>query len=99
MAITKTTKATFPFTLRVVAQGEDHTINLVCFNRKGSELEAKFADGGTMAELVQFLVKSWDIEYDLTAADLIELEDSWPGVLTAVLEGYTNARMVAKAKN
>lgn len=99
MALKNVAKATFPMTLSVVAQGDSHTLNIVCHNRKSSELEAKFNDNATMAELVQFLVESWDLGYDLTEEGLMELEDSWPGALLAVVQGFNDARMVAKAKN
>lgn len=85
--------------LTLVGQGEEHKIHVVYHNRKGSELAEKFKEDVTIAEMVAYLVKSWDIEYAITSADLEELEDSYPGTLVAVMEGFNQARTMAKAKN
>lgn len=99
MSLKRKTAETIPLALTLVAQGEEVTINIVYHNRKGSEISAKHDEGVTMAELVRYLVKSWDAEFGLTDADLTDLEDAYPGTLLAVMEAYNDARTVARAKN
>lgn len=57
----------------------------------------------SQAGIVLFLVKSFDDGTDqafpLTRAGLVEMEQTWPGVLIGIVKGYHQARGAAVEKN
>ena len=54
---------------------------------------------GSVAELVLLIVDKWDAEYPLTAEGVEEFEDEHPGICSALLEGWWQARTVSLEKN
>jgi hypothetical protein len=99
--LTRAIKPTIPATLTVKGQGADPIkFNVNFHNRKSSEVEAIFADGDkTVADVVLFLIESWESEYPLTTEGIREMEDDRPGMANAILSAYGEARQVAKEKN
>lgn len=93
---------TIPATLAVKGQGESWQFDLTYHNRKQSQVEALMAEAGKaekVVDLVLFLVKEWDADYPLTAEGVKDMEDDRPGMILAIIQGFHDARQVARAKN
>lgn len=100
MALKKARRATLPATLTLTGQGETVKFDITYNNCKQSELDAVMTDPEKdIADAVLFVVKDWDTEYELTKEGLAEMEDDRPGTVMAVIQGFHDARRVAKAKN
>lgn len=83
---------TLAVTLTITGQGSTDKLELVYHNRKSSEVRARTEAGDTLAGLVPFVVESWDTDFPLTEEGVSDFEDEYPGVLSAVLEGFWKAR-------
>jgi hypothetical protein len=97
--LTKKTPEELASTLTVKGQGQSVTFDLTYFFRTQKEMREQAEANKSIADLVLFVVKSWDTEYDLTAEGIEEMEDARPGIALAVLEGFHAARRVEREKN
>jgi hypothetical protein len=97
--LSKKAPETLPTTLTLKGQGETVKLNITYHNRKQSDLDAQIAEGKTVAEVVLYMVKEWDADYELSTAGLTELEDDRPGALQAVMIGFHRARHMELEKN
>lgn len=83
---------TLPVTLTITGQGSTDKLNLVYHNRKSSEVRERIKDDVSLASIVPFVVESWDTDFPLTEEGVTEFEDEYPGIITAVLDGFWKAR-------
>lgn len=97
--------ATIPATLTVNGQGGSVTFNITYHNRKQSEVAEKTLaatknnEEGGITALLLFLVESWECDYALTNEGVREMEDDWPGLILAIVQGFHDARQMTRAKN
>lgn len=99
----RNTKPLILANLTLVGQGDSVSFNVTYNNIKQSEVDAaiqqiKDSDNGA-ADLVLRMVKEWETEFPLTVQGIREAEDEYPGFIMAVVEGFHEARRVAKRKN
>lgn len=108
MLTNKNRAAAIPTTLTVNGQGVSITFNLTYFNRTQeeyaellkSQIEKKtFGTNEAVAEQLQFMVKDWESDYPLSMDGFKQAESDFPGVLQAVIEGFQDARAMARVKN
>jgi hypothetical protein len=97
--LTKKAPATIATSLTIKGQGETCKFDVTYFNRTQAEIDEQVAKGITNGELVLFVVKDWDTEYELSTAGLAEMESTRPGIVAAVFQGYNDARVVQREKN
>ncbi len=83
---------TLPVTLTITGQGSTDKLNLVYHNRKSSEVRERIKDDVSLASIVPFVVESWDTDFPLTEEGVTGFEDEYPGIITAVLDGFWKAR-------
>ena len=83
---------TLPVTLTITGQGSTDKLALVYHNRKSSEVRDRITDGTSLAAVVPFVVESWDTDFPLTEEGAAEFEDEYPGIVTAILDGFWKAR-------
>lgn len=56
-------------------------------------------DEASVADFFNWLVKSWEADYEITAADLDEMESEYPDILQAVITAWKRAKEVRLVKN
>lgn len=78
--------------LTIKGQGREDTLEVVYFNRKESEIDAKIAEKVTFAGLIPFIVESWDTDFPVTEQGALEFEDEYVGIVAAVVQGFYRAR-------
>ncbi len=78
------------------AQGNENTIENVS-ESFWSDLYERV--GKNSAEHVLKIAKSWDVEDDLSEANLIRLENEFPGSLKSISETYAKAVSEERTKN
>lgn len=84
---------TIPVTLTIKGQGSTDKLEIVYHNRKGSEVKELLEGKDVkMAAVVPFIVESWDTDFALTEESVIAFEDEYPGIVSAVIEGFWKAR-------
>lgn len=92
--------AIIPATLTLTGQGESLTFNVNYRNMKRSELNALLADNVGKPNVVFLqMVESWEAAFPLTEEGLVDLEDERPGSIMGIIEGFHEARKMAKEKN
>lgn len=100
MALTRKRKDSIDTTLTIKGQGESVTLQITYHNRRQSEVEAVLKDDDkTVTDVVLFIVKEWDSEYELSIDGVKEMEDDRPGMVMALIAGFHEAREVQKEKN
>lgn len=97
--LSKKAPETLPATLTLKGQGETVKLNVTYHNRKQSEINELLAEGKTVADVVLFMVKEWDADYELSTAGIAELDDARPGILEGVMHGFHRARRMELEKN
>jgi hypothetical protein len=97
--LTKKTPEELASTLTVKGQGQSVTFDITFYFRTQKEMREQADAGKSIADLVVFVVKSWDTEYDLTTDGVEEMEDARPGIALAILEGFHASRRVEREKN
>lgn len=99
--LTKRRPALLSTNLTVRGQGEEVTFKVTYHNRKLEELDALVKrDGGiSVAELLLYLVESWDSEYALTSDGVVEMEADMPGIAQGIINGFHKAREVEVSGN
>lgn len=91
---------TLAVALTVVGQGDKIKFNVVYKNLTKDQLEELSAKPElTMGDMVLGMIESWESEYDLTSAGMVELESDRPGMVEALLTGFHDARRMSKVKN
>lgn len=53
----------------------------------------------SIADTILKIVKSWDSEYELTREGIEEMHDDRPGLVQAIVEGFSMARQAERVKN
>lgn len=91
---------TLQVSLTIVGQGTSDKLQLTYHNRKSSEVDAFLEKEGTLvADVIPYIVESWDTDFPLTQEGVLEAEDEYPGFVNAVLEGFRKARRKEAEKN
>ena len=90
-------------TLEVASLGEKISFGVSYYARSQDEFNTKIedmvADKITVAELVAWLVKDWEVEYAMTVDDLNLLEKQRPGMLQLIIAGWPKAMQSELVKN
>ena len=113
--LTKQRKGTIATLLTIKGQGEEATFKVTYHNRRQSEVQAKLDealaamskpddqisddDRNGLANVVLFMVESWETEYEVSLVGIKEMEDDRPGLIAGILAGFHDARKVEKVKN
>lgn len=100
--LTKKTPDTFATNLTIVSFGEPVKLVVVYNNIAPETLdaEAKAANRAfTDDEMLLKVVNSWDAEYELTHAEIAQLQRDRPGLVYAVIQGFFRGRLAALQKN
>lgn len=94
---------TFKASLRLHGQGRTQTLNVVYRHKDRDEftalLESLSKGDVSAADVVLALVESWDADAPLEPASVERLGKVQPGADMAIIDGYSEALTVARAKN
>lgn len=90
---------TIATTLTITGQGSTDKLDVTYHNRKKSELDARIESGASIASLIPFLVESWGSDFPLTEEGVLEFEDEYPGICSAIAQGFHQARHKELEKN
>jgi hypothetical protein len=100
LMLTRNAPKTIPAHLKITGQGDVVEFDLVYHNRTLKEYRDNLsAEGNTLGDTILFLVESWDSDFPLTMDGLTEAEEIRPGLCAAIIEGWYDARKVAREKN
>jgi hypothetical protein len=92
--------ALLPCVLTLTGQGSSDKISLTYHNRKASEMNERLEQtSSTIAGLIPWLVAEWDLDFALTEEGVLALDDEYPGVVEAIMQGFHKARRKEAEKN
>ena len=92
--------ALLPTTLTITGQGSSDKFNVTYHNRRTSDVEDRLSQpGAVLADVVPYIVESWDTDFPLTQEGVLAAEDEYPGFVEIILEGYRRARRKEAEKN
>lgn len=105
--LTKKSPETLPARLKIDIHGTVNALPLDYRFMTTSEFDAIIKEEGerglafaeTTANIVLRVVKSWESEYELSKAGLLEMEDAIPGMMGIIIGGFHEVRGASRAKN
>lgn len=100
MAIKKgSAPKTIQTTLTIQSLGQTLTMDVTYHNRTRKEVQDRIEANATVPEIVLFLVKEWDADFELSKAGLEEFEGEREGICLSVWQGFNQARSASLVKN
>lgn len=100
MGLQRKRAETIDATLTIRGQGFTEKFDVTYNNVTVDDYQAKMDDPAvTLGDIVLYVVRKWDTEFDLTPNGLREAESYYPGVSMAVIEGFHESRIFTKQKN
>ncbi|MDF4005321.1 phage tail assembly chaperone [Luteibacter sp. PPL552] len=95
--------ATIPATLTIEGQGREQKLNLVYRSMPRTDYQAKIEQlqkGETSVDKVLLeLVESWEADVPFDAAGIALAQQEQPGLVLAILFGYSEANSVGRKGN
>ncbi|HET7415132.1 MAG TPA: hypothetical protein VFI97_05490 [Arthrobacter sp.] len=86
-----------PVNLTIKSQGETLKFPVTYYNRTPDEIQAEIKREG--GNVITFVIKEWELPFDLAEAGLKEMEECRPGMLEAIMTAYHEARGSELVKN